>query len=127
MKILVVDDETDLVDELCGFLRRRGHDAVGADGVPSACTALGHEGRFDVVLTDMRMPTGSGVDVVRACKSLSAPRPAVFVMTGQASQDDIDAALGEGALNVFHKPLSLRRLSEALVTAGPQSPEPVAA
>jgi two-component system response regulator HydG len=120
MKILVVDDEVDIVDELRGFLERRGHEVTGAEGVEQACAALQAGDAFDVVVTDMRMPPGSGVEVVCACSRLATP-PAVVLMTGQASQSDVDKAINAGARSVLWKPLSLRKVADVLTavsTAG---------
>ncbi|TXL72120.1 response regulator [Vineibacter terrae] len=116
MKILVVDDEHDIVDELRSFLERRGHQVTGAGGVEQACAALDGGGGFDVVVTDMRMPPRSGVEVVHACSRLTEP-PAVLLMTGQASQSDVDDALSAGARTVIWKPLSLRKVMDAVNAA----------
>lgn len=125
MKILVVDDEVDIVDELRGFLERRGHEVTGAGGVDQACEALEGGNAFDVVVTDMRMPPRSGVEVVCACSRLSAP-PAVLLMTGQASQSDVDDALSAGAQSVLWKPLSLRKVMDALAAAMSREETPAA-
>ncbi len=116
MKILVVDDEAEIVEELCGFLERRGHDVTGADGVEQARAALDTSLPFDVVVTDMRMPPGNGVEVVCACRQLPTP-PVVLLMTGQAAEADLDNALRAGARSVLWKPLSLRKVMDALQAA----------
>jgi len=126
MKILVVDDETEIVDELCGFLERRGHKVTGAGGVEQACAALDGGEAFDVVVTDMRMPPRSGVEVVCACSRLAAP-PAVLLMTGQASQSDVDDAMKAGARSVLWKPLSLRKVMDALIEVTSPEATPAAA
>lgn len=126
MKILIVDDESEIVDELRGFLERRGHKVTGAEGVEQACAALGGGETFDVVVTDMRMPPGSGVEVVSACSRLPAP-PAVVLMTGQASQTDVDDAMSAGARSILWKPLSLRKVMEALTAASASMATPNAA
>ena len=113
MRILVVDDESCIVDEVCDFLRRRGHETVAAGGVEEASRALQTTAPFDVVLTDMKMPQGSGLDVLRA-GTRSAPRPTTLLMTGQADDGDVERATAEGALSVLSKPLSLRKIVEAL-------------
>lgn len=115
MKVLVVDDEPDIVEEVCGFLRRRGFQPIAADGVISARDALAAGSPIDIVLTDMRMPPGSGLEVLESCMS-HEPRPAMLVMTGQASEDEIAGALKIGAATVFPKPLPLRSLLETLKT-----------
>ena len=114
MKILLVDDEEDIVEELSGFLHRRGHGVVAADGASAAIRALDRDGPFDVVLTDMRMPEGSGFDVVHACRDQPEPRPAMLVMSGHAAPDEISRIHAEGALHFFPKPLALRELATVL-------------
>jgi DNA-binding NtrC family response regulator len=126
MKILVVDDEPEIVDELRSFLERRGHHVTCADGVEQVRGALGDGGAFDVVITDMRMPSGSGVEIVEACQRL-APPPAVLLMTGQASEADVDNALQAGACAVLWKPLSLRKVMAAIAAAVPSGAAPQAA
>lgn len=121
MKILVVDDEADIVDELCGFLERRGHDVTGVGGVEQARAALGAGTTFDVVVTDMRMPPGTGVEVVSACTELARP-PAVVLMTGQASDSDVEDAMKAGARSVIWKPLSLRKVADTLVQVTTSDP-----
>jgi CheY-like chemotaxis protein len=114
MRILVVDDESCIVDEVCDFLRRRGHDPVAAGGVEEAAQTLQTTPPFDVVLTDMKMPQGSGLDVLRACNRSGPPRPTTLLMTGQSDDGDVERATAEGALSVLWKPLSLRKIIEAL-------------
>jgi DNA-binding NtrC family response regulator len=114
MKILLVDDEADIVAELSGFLHRRGHGVVAADGAPAAIRALSDDGPFDVVITDIRMPDGSGFDVVHACMGRPGPRPAMLVMSGHAAPDEISRIHAEGALHFFPKPLALRELATVL-------------
>jgi DNA-binding NtrC family response regulator len=114
MNILLVDDEPFIVEELGGFLHRRGHGVVNADGVESAIRALHQQGPFDVVLSDMCMPDGSGLDVVRAWRHTAEPRPAMVVMSGHAGPEEIARALGEGAARFLAKPVSLRAVTEAI-------------
>ena len=114
MRILVVDDDPDILGELCSFLGRRGHDVVGANGAREAVAALGRDG-FAIVLTDMRMPDGSGLDVLRAANDAD-PSPLKLVMTGQAGEDDLVEARRLGADNIFFKPLSLRAILAAVST-----------
>jgi two-component system response regulator PilR (NtrC family) len=113
MNILVVDDEHEILDELRGFLSRRGHTVMCVDGAVAAIRTLDENGPFDVLLTDIRMPDGSGLDVVRASLDLDRP-PASFVMSGHAGADEIAQARDEGALDYFPKPVALRTLMQAL-------------
>ncbi len=114
MRILLVDDETDIVEELGRFLRRRGHEVVGVGGVDAAMRALHGDGPFDVVLTDLRMPDGTGLDVVRACRDHPQPGPSALVMSGHAGRADIAQAREDGAVQFFPKPVSLPELMKTL-------------
>jgi CheY-like chemotaxis protein len=66
------------------------------------------------VITDMRMPLGSGLDVPRACNRVRPPRPTTFLMTGQSDDSDLELARAEGALMVLRKPVSLHSILDAL-------------
>jgi two-component system response regulator PilR (NtrC family) len=114
MRILLVDDEVAIVEELGRFLSRRSHEVVGADRVAAALGALGSDGPFDVVLTDLRMPDGSGLDVVRACRDHPQPRPLALVMSGHAGRAEVAQARKDGALEFFPKPVSLPELLKTL-------------
>ncbi len=114
MRILVIDDEEDIVVELGSFLRRRGHEAAGAGSVGAALRALGVRGPFDVVLTDLCMPDGSGLDMLRACAALPAPQPVTLLMSGHADASHFAMARTLGAFGVFPKPVPLRSLLQTL-------------
>ncbi|MCW5745582.1 MAG: response regulator transcription factor [Alphaproteobacteria bacterium] len=114
MRILLVDDEEDIVDEMSRYLCRRGHSVVTAGCVASALQALERNGPFDVVLTDLNMPGGSGLDIVRACRQCAEPRPAAIMISGNAGAQDIACAYDEGALQVLGKPVMLRELLKLL-------------
>lgn len=113
MRILVVDDEAELLAEVCSFLSRRGHEPTCAGGVREAVAILNRE-RFAAVLTDMRMPDGSGIDVLRVANAID-PSMLKIVMTGQATDDELDTARDEGVRHVCFKPLSLKELRAALI------------
>lgn len=130
MRILVVDDETDIVAEMGRFLRRRGHDVMGAHDVGAALRALAGDGPFDVVLTDLRMPDGSGLEVVRACAAGAAPRPTSLVMSGHAGSADVAELRAAGAADFFSKPVSLPSLLAVLASVAaarrPAADDPLA-
>jgi two-component system response regulator PilR (NtrC family) len=112
MRILVVDDEADLADEVCLFLERRGHDAVYVTGVKAAI-AMVRTRDFDAIVTDMRMPDGSGNDVLRAANNHN-PNALKIVITGQASEMDLEEALAVGVKAICRKPIKLKCLLTAL-------------
>lgn len=106
--ILVVDDEADLRELLDISIRRMGHDVVLAGSLAEARACLA-ERRFSLVLTDMRLGDGLGIDIVR--QLTSAPeRVPVAVITAYGSADNAVDALKAGAFDYIAKPVSLDQL-----------------
>src|SRR5258706_439139 len=99
--LLVVDDEPSARSTLALLLRKRGHRVVEADGVTSATAKLSDE-VFDLVVTDLRMPDGDGLDVLRAAKA-HAPETEVILLTAYAEWKSAKEAIRLGALDYFEK------------------------
>lgn len=121
--ILVVDDEADLRELLEISLRRMGHDVVLAGGLTEAREALTRQ-RFALVLTDMRLGDGLGIDLVRQL-SATADRTPVAVITAYGSAENAVEALKAGAFDYIAKPLSLDQLRSLVLNAlGRQQRDP---
>ena len=99
--LLVVDDEPSARGTLALLLRKRGHRVVEADGVTAAMKCLGDE-IFDLIVTDLRMPDGNGLDVLRAAKT-HAPDTEVILLTAYAGWESAKEAMQLGALDYFEK------------------------
>ena len=99
--LLVVDDETSARTTLALLLRKRGHRVLEADGVTAATKCLAEE-VFDLVVTDLRMPDGDGLDVLRAAKA-HAPATEVILLTAYAEWKSAKEAIRLGALDYFEK------------------------
>jgi two-component system response regulator PilR (NtrC family) len=100
--ILVVDDEADLAHTYERLLRRRGWRVVSA-GTCRAGLALLQSERLRLVITDLRLPDGSGLAIVEAARALSPPPP-VLVATVLASWASRQDALAAGASGFLAKP-----------------------
>ena len=118
--ILIVDDEPDLLELLELTLLKMGLDVTRATSVSAAREQLATK-RFDLCLTDMRMPDGSGMHVVEHIASRKLDIP-VAVMTAYASTENAVAALKAGAFDYLHKPVSLDDL-RSLVKSALKVPE----
>ena len=99
--LLVVDDEPSARSTLALLLRKRGHHVLEADGLTAATKRLGEE-VFDLVVTDLKMPDGDGLDVLRAVKA-HAPRTEVILLTAYAGWRSAKEAMRLGALDYFEK------------------------
>jgi DNA-binding NtrC family response regulator len=104
MKILVVDDETAILETLEILFRGEGYDVVMADSGPKAMAALEDE-KPDLVLTDIRMPGAGGLDVLSAARQIDPEMP-VILMTAQASLQSAVRAVNEGAYYYLQKPFA---------------------
>src|SRR6516164_2091621 len=104
-KILLCDDEDSLCRSLARILRSAGHEVVALDGVAGYARLRQQDERFDLILTDIRMPE----------------------MSGSAQIPDAVRAMHAGARDFLIKPFEVRTLEEAvsavLKPAAPAAPE----
>ncbi|HEX8672450.1 MAG TPA: sigma-54 dependent transcriptional regulator [Longimicrobium sp.] len=103
-KILVIDDETAILDTLRILLRREGFQVETAVGGQQGVAKM-EELRPDVVLSDVRMPNVGGLEVLLAAKELDPSLP-VILMTAQASLQTAIRAVNEGAFYYIQKPFA---------------------
>jgi two-component system, NtrC family, response regulator PilR len=125
-KVLVVDDEPDLLELLELTLSRMGLDTTRAESVNDAIRLLDRE-TFDLCLTDMRLPDGEGLRVVEYITQKAMDVP-VAVITAFGSAENAVAALKAGAFDYLSKPVALEQL-RALVKQAlkvPEKPQPSA-
>jgi DNA-binding NtrC family response regulator len=96
-------------------LELEGFDVVGAPDASAALQLL-HEQSFDLVLTDIRMPGMSGLELFRAIRSVRPDMP-VIMMTAFAAETLIDQAIQEGVFAVLPKPFDIEHVVFALSRA----------
>jgi two-component system response regulator PilR (NtrC family) len=103
--ILVVDDERSMREFLRIALERLGHEVVVAESLAAA--KLVYDAReVDVVITDLKMPSGSGLDVLDGVKS-ARPDTQVIVVTAYATPETAIAAMKRGAYDYLTKPFKI--------------------
>jgi DNA-binding response OmpR family regulator len=102
--ILVVDDEADLVTTYERLLRRRGYRVISASTRGDGLAIVEREPLL-LVVTDLRLPDGDGLELVRAVRGLPVPTPAI-VVTGFASEASRTAARAAGAAAYLAKPFA---------------------
>src|SRR3954467_13296626 len=119
-KVLVVDDEPDLLELLELTLSRMGLDTSRAENVADAIRLLDKD-QYDLCLTDMRLPDGEGLRVVEHINQRGLDVP-VAVITAFGSAENAVAALKAGAFDYLAKPVALEQL-RALVKQALKVPE----
>jgi two-component system response regulator PilR (NtrC family) len=113
--VLVIDDEPDLLDLVEITLVKMGLNVDRAAGVADALARL-TAGHYDLCLTDMRLPDGNGLEIVRRIAQ-DWPRLPVAVITAFGSAENAVAALKAGAFDYLSKPVSLEQLRALVKTA----------
>jgi two-component system, NtrC family, response regulator PilR len=103
--ILIVDDERSMREFLAIYLRRTGHRVEAAAGGADGLAAL-RSREFDVVITDLRMPSVGGLDVLGDAKKLH-PETQVIVVTAFATTETAIAAMKAGAYDYLTKPFKV--------------------
>jgi DNA-binding NtrC family response regulator len=122
-RILIVDDEASLRDSLRRTLEREGHDVETAEGLQAARARL-RDPAFDLLLTDIRLGDGSGLDLVAEARAAQAPLR-IVAMTAFGSVDLAVEAMRRGADDFIEKPFPpdvlrarLERILEPVRLAG---------
>ena len=111
--ILIVDDEEIIRDFLSEVLEEY-HISLACDG-DEAINKL-KDTKFDLVITDLRMPKVPGEEVVRAARELS-PDTKVIVISGYSSLYTVSQSVNHGACAFLSKPFSIKELIQTVTTA----------
>ncbi|HKP30681.1 MAG TPA: sigma-54 dependent transcriptional regulator [Gemmatimonadales bacterium] len=102
--VLVVDDESSILDTLRILLRKEGYEVTTAQGGKAGLEQI-RSGNHAIVLTDVRMPQVSGLDILQAAKDQDPETP-VILMTAQASLQTAIQSVNQGAFHYIQKPFS---------------------
>lgn len=119
--VLIIDDEPDILELLDLTLQRMQVQTCSATTMAEALTLLA-EKHFDLCLTDMRLPDGDGLTVVRHIQQ-NLPQTPVAMITAYGSLDTAISALKAGAFDFLTKPVDLQRLRELVNSALRLKPE----
>lgn len=104
-KILIIDDEQSMRDFLAIMLKKEGHEVVTAENGADALKAV-HAEIFDLVITDVKMPGVSGIDVLKMIKEIS-PETVVIMITAFATAETAVEAMKLGAYDYITKPFKI--------------------
>jgi two-component system response regulator PilR (NtrC family) len=113
---LIVDDEADILELLELTLLRMGLEVERAMSVAEALKKLQGGRKFDLCLTDMRLPDGEGLEIVGYIGA-NCPDTPVAVITAHGSTENAVAALKAGAFDYLAKPVSLEQLRAVVKSA----------
>lgn len=114
-RVLVVDDERSMREFLAIMLTREGYDVVAADGSVQALASL-RQRPCDLLISDIRMPDGDGIGILREAKQLQPDLPGIL-MTGFASTETAIEALRTGAIDYISKPFDIDEMKRVVAQA----------
>jgi signal transduction histidine kinase len=112
-RILVVDDEQHMCDICTRTLQRGGYEVFATNDPKVAVRELRADQRFDLLLTDIKMPTMSGLDLARMARERD-PAIAIIIMTGFASMENLHQSVQRGVADFLSKPFELEQLRLAV-------------
>lgn len=114
-RILVVDDEPDVLEYSCSLLQALGHEVEAASSAERALLRLQRHS-FDLVLTDFTLPGLNGLQLAQAVKR-QTPATLVGIVSGWESPDQAEAMAAEHVVDfVLPKPFTLKDLKQVLET-----------
>jgi DNA-binding NtrC family response regulator len=108
-RVLVVDDEPDMVENCTRILRRAGYRVIGTTD-PERAVGLIESERPDVLLTDLKMPHLDGMELMRRARELDVSLP-VVVITAFGTIESAVAAIKQGAFDYLPKNFSVEQLT----------------
>lgn len=115
-RLLLVDDDEAACTLLAEVLERESYRVARALSVAEAVERLDREGPFDAVLTDLRMPGASGLDLLREVRERN-PNAIVFVLTAFGDATAAGEAIRAGAYDFISKPYDLAQLRSTIARA----------
>ncbi|KMT55820.1 response regulator transcription factor [Pseudomonas fildesensis] len=116
VKVLVVDDQPLIVEELCEFLESSGYRCVPCESSQHALKRFSEDPEIGLVLCDLHMPDMDGIELVQAMQKVAGKQRAfeAIMLTGRADKQDVIKALRAGISDYYQKPINLDELLEGL-------------
>nr|WP_282445855.1 response regulator transcription factor [Pseudomonas sp. EYE_354] len=116
VKVLVVDDQPLIVEELCEFLESSGYRCVPCESSRHALQRFGEDAEIGLVLCDLHMPDMDGIELVQAMQKVAGKQRAfeAIMLTGRSDKQDVIKALRAGISDYYQKPINLDELLEGI-------------
>jgi len=109
--ILIVEDNSDTSQVMRHLLERRGYNVVAVRTMEAAMTAA-RDGNFDLLISDIGLPDGSGIELMKALRKIKPIKG--IAVSGYGMEDDVKRSMDAGFAEHLTKPISFQRLSRAI-------------
>ena len=107
-QVMIIDDDVVMCEMLSSMVLRTGHEPTSAHTLKEGMRRVSAT-NYDIVFLDIRMPDGSGLDVLPRIRELPSP-PEVIIMTGYGDPDGAELAIKNGAWDYIEKPSSIKEM-----------------
>lgn len=116
VKVLVVDDQPLIVEELCEFLESSGYRCVPCESSQQAIERFSQDAEIGLVLSDLHMPDMNGIQLVQELQRIGGKHRVfeAIMLTGRADKQDVIKALRAGIADYYQKPVDLDELLEGV-------------
>jgi DNA-binding NtrC family response regulator len=122
LRIMILDDERIVCDRLRPALEKLGHHVEALTSSEAAITRIAEQ-RYDVLVTDLKMPGLGGMAVLSHVRE-ECPNTKVIVITGFATAEMARQVLQEGAVEFIPKPFRMSYLRDLIVKIAEEAPGP---
>jgi two-component system response regulator FixJ len=116
IRVALIDDDGDVLDALASFLDHRGLSVIAFPAAQPFLAALAEGAAFDCIVSDVRMPEMSGLELQRLLNGMTGAPPLILI-TGHGDIDMAVTALKAGAADFIEKPTDDERLLASIRTA----------
>jgi CheY-like chemotaxis protein len=113
MRVLVVEDEPQTLRLMARLVRGLGHEVTTAETLRAACEAA-TDGEHDLIISDIGLPDGCGLDLMRQVVARRGRLPAI-ALTGYGTEEDVRKSKVAGFAEHMTKPIDFSRLKEVIV------------
>ena len=113
MRLLLVEDDDSSLETFSRLLRRDGHDIVAVSTVADALSAA-RSGRFDLVISDIGLPDGTGIELMEQLRQDHGLRG--VALSGYGMEEDVVRTRQAGFLNHLTKPVQIAELRRVLAS-----------
>lgn len=112
LRILLVEDNVNSLRVMARLLGRRGHRVATAESVEAALRVADEQGEFDLLISDLGLPDGTGLDLMRRLRSTGGP-PGI-ALSGFGMDDDLRRSREAGFVEHLTKPVDFLKLEAAI-------------
>lgn len=116
-KILLVEDHIDTANVLLRLMRSRGHEVTTVHSVSEAIRAI-TDNAFDILVSDIGLPDGTGIDVIRTVRQQHGMGVPAVALTGFGMEEDVARCIDAGFTDHLTKPINSAKLEETIQRLG---------